>query len=267
MPLRGILLQLRVKMYNYESYLKTQDKLTSTALNHGMAYLAKLPLLKKANGLISPSLTIKDWTTREDFRTIKGIISAFRTNSRMQLFTGKQTTEPYKRFNKLVPLVLSAFKEYNGIGYASWDWTDEYMQYLLDDDFQKLVPYILREEDLPDFTQAELLDMVSRLDVNKYTITKNECPQLYGFPILLKHMILQTWVCQPQNRHPLMLLDVTKLDTAPASIYGDLEVFKVAVENPDPFRVEQVNVPSKKTKPVEPESDNARLDRELWGDL
>jgi len=239
-------------MYNYESYLRTQEKLTESTLHHGMARLAKLPLIKNSQGLISASETIQVWLTLDDRRFVSGIITAFRTNSRMQLYTGKQTSEPYKRFNKLVPLVLSAFKEYNDIGYSQWDWRDPQINYLLDDDLIKLVPYILGKESVPDFTVAEKLELVANLDPEKYTITKRDCPQLYGFPLLLKHMLLQTWVCSPRVRHPLMVTDIKKLDTMPESIYGDLEIFgnknSVADSN-DPFQVEVKNTGEKKKQP------------------
>ena len=259
-------------MYNYESYLTTQPKLDANTLHHGMAYLAKLPLIKGASGLISPSKTIEAWVSREDRRYIQGIVTAFRTNSRIQLFTGKQTTDPYKRFNKLVPLVLSAFKEYNGIGYANWDWRDEKMQYLLDEDFQKLIPYIVGEMDLPQFEQSEVLEMLQKIDVDKYTVTRNDCPELYGYPILYKHMILQSWVCKPTIRHNLMICNIPKLDTLPESLYGDLEVFKKP-EGEDPFKLEKVNPANKKKVPASQmtelpweEDENAKLERELWGD-
>jgi hypothetical protein len=256
-------------MYNYESYLRTQEKLTESTLHHGMAYLAKLPLAKNSSGLVSPSQTIQLWVSREDKPFISGIIAAFRTNSRMQLYTGKQTVEPYKRFNKLVPLVLSAFKEYNDIGYSKWDWRDPAMQYLLDKDTYDLVPYILGQEAVPDFTVAEKLSLIDTLDVDKYTITKKDCPQLYGFPLLLKHILLQTWACSPKHRHPLMILDVKKLDTVPDSIYGDLELFNKPAsgqDNEDPFKLEQINVPVKKQSPkLQKTPEQEAFEKELWG--
>lgn len=206
-----------------EQYLKiSKNKPTNSELYHALAYIAKLPLVKNDKGKISATLSLEQWNLKD--LQLCGIMKLFTMSPRGSIFRGAATEEANLRFSALVPLVLSAFKEYNNIPYSAWDWLDPKMKFLFDADFWSLQPYIVNPILVPTISPEDRVAMAVETGKPAKALWSPNVKELTKFPRLLKVQLLQVWVAYPSLRHELMVLDCENLDSIPESIYGDLNV-------------------------------------------
>jgi hypothetical protein len=217
-------------MIDWKQYYHHPSIVTLSDLQHAMATLAKLPLVRNDDHKISTTSSIKLWPQHIDREVLSGIMKAMCNPSRSEVFKERQTSGEAARFSGLVPLVLSAFKQYNNTQYSEWDWSDPNIKHLLDPKLQELIPYITGTKIIPQFELAEIQGWVEALAAKKklssyWQVTKTDLPELDGYPRLLKVMLLQVWVAQPQIRNTWMILDCANLDVAPAEVLPNIDIW------------------------------------------
>ncbi len=141
------------------------------------------------------------------------------TNTR---FLSRQYEGDNAYYCALVPLILAAFKKFQGIKYSEWD------------DLQWVMPenlYSAITADIPDYSLEYLIECRKNgikeggKAINAYGIyhitgpgtDKNgmECAGLQTLPALAKMMLCQTWCAHPNNRNGYMILDPKSLDNIP----------------------------------------------------
>jgi hypothetical protein len=217
-------------MLDWKQYYQDPKVITLNDLQHAMATLAGLPLVRNKDKTISTKLSIAEWSNHINMDVLSGIMKAMTNASRSEVFKDRQTDTVAARFSGLVPLVLSAYKQYNGTQYSEWDWKDPSIKFLLDPKLQELVPYINGTKNIPQFSPEELTGFIEVLKAKKslssyWQVTAKDLPELEGYPRLLKVQLLQVWVAQPTIRNNFMILDCNNLDIMPALITGDIELF------------------------------------------
>lgn len=182
-------------------------------------------LVRNTDGLISPSATLVAFCaalgSEKEYLWWTNLLSYLKGTPR-----GKEVLGPLKplvlpQYSALVPLALSAFKQYRNVNYSEWDWTDEKIAVFVD---KNLLASTFIE--LPDLTTEQLLDFRTTASLVKSTgatRTSNQMTTIYnvGFdlfdklPALTKIMLLQTWVAAPGIRHPLQILQPNDIDNMP----------------------------------------------------
>lgn len=203
----------------------------------------------KAGDRYSATETIKGWATLANrgeltldgvqitLGSVKKIVSWMNTTPRGSILTGMtQTKDHGVRWSAPTPLVLSAFKEFRGVGYNRWDWKDPGMAHLVDKDVYEWsqhfgIPVGWTRDDLLQFRVGAL-----EVKTGKYqgTARKPESTsQVYGvtdpdfkrLPRLMKLSLCQLWCFHPSVRTDLMITDHMDLDNHPQPLV-DSEVLQ-----------------------------------------
>jgi hypothetical protein len=154
-------------MLDWKQYYQDPKVITLNDLQHAMATLAGLPLVRNKDKTISTKLSIAEWSNHINMDVLSGIMKAMTNASRSEVFKDRQTDTVAARFSGLVPLVLSAYKQYNGTQYSEWDWKDPSIKFLLDPKLQELVPYINGTKNIPQFSPEELTGFIEVLKAKK----------------------------------------------------------------------------------------------------
>ena len=182
---------------------------------------------------------------------LRGIFSYLSHAPRGEVI-GKGKTQSSKEFSRYatgVPLILSAFKEYKDIPYSAWNWHEEptkLWQYILDQDIQSLVPYIVTPLTLS-WTDAELLQLRTEggtfksgsksgqmRSLNQITsLSTTADAEFNALPKLLKLMLCQTWVYQSTTRSKYMITDLEDIDSLSSPIGGDMDIFNTPTPQGD----------------------------------
>jgi hypothetical protein len=82
-----------------------------------LARLAQIKLPRNESGLISSKLLLKEHYIKDNF--IMGIYAIFMYAKRGTILKN-QTSEASRNFCKLVPLIMSAYKQYSNVNYTEW---------------------------------------------------------------------------------------------------------------------------------------------------
>lgn len=207
------------------------------------------PIVKGPSGLYSFTETLRKWKTtissgELDLEgnpiNLSGATNLLRwitTSPRGEVLGSlKQTSGEGVRYSAPVPLVLSAWKQYRGVGYSSWDWTDPGKRFFLDHDILEWSEYFGVEQP---WEPSELLQFrVNALEVKsgarQGTQRRPEsCASVFGvsdgafkkLPRLMKLSLCQLWCFHPSIRTDLMITNHMDLDSFPTPLV-DGEIFQ-----------------------------------------
>lgn len=228
-----------------------------------MAHIGTNWPLVREEGVVLATPTIKKWAVlakdgelaldgaQLSLAGLKALVTWITTSPRGDILTGMtQTKDHGVRWSAPVPLLLSAFKEFRGVGYSSWNWKDPNMGQLVDKDILEWSEYFGTPQP---WSLEELLTFrVSALEVKsgKYqgTVRKPESTsQVYGvtdpdfkrLPRLMKLALTQLWCFHPRVRTDLMITDHTNLDNHPQPLVDGevLQAKSVKPTEPSPWDV------------------------------
>lgn len=138
----------------------------------------------------------------------------------------RQTSVDGLRYSAPVPLILSSWKQYRGVQYSSWDWSDPNRRFFLDSD---ILEWSNHFGEPVGWGVDELLQFrVTALEVKsgskQGTVRKPEsCSSVFGvtdkdfkaLPRLMKLSLTQLWCFHPSLRTDLMITDHMDLDSHP----------------------------------------------------
>jgi hypothetical protein len=183
-------------------------------------------LVKNESGLYSVTETIRKFAadnSSEDVLWMQALLKHLNTTPRGNILNGVQSSPTNIRYCGLVPLVLSAFKEYRSVGYSQWDWTDHRMYTFVDAELLDAVTYESVEADLDlEGLQLEACTVKKTGEVKSAKsisrVYKTSSAILNSLPRLSKLMLLQVWVATPELRNKYMILDPLNLDSMPEPI-------------------------------------------------
>lgn len=207
------------------------------------------PIVKGDDGLFSFTLTLRGWKeliSRGELDlegtpiTLDGatrLLAWLNAAPRGELLgTMRQTKGEGVRWSAPVPIILSAFKQYRGVGYSAWNWTDPGRRFLLDHDILEWsnhfgVDVEWTNEELVEFRTTAL---AVKSGVKQGTVrTPESCatvfgvtdPQFKALPRLMKLSLTQLWCFHPRVRTDLMITDHVHLDSMPPPLVSG-EVFQ-----------------------------------------
>ena len=227
-------------------------------LPQAMAFLASFPLVKTTGGAISMSETWKLWLHHVrsgeatvlgapvSFDWFRGLIRILNYAPRGEILGSRMTQSKPEgaRWSAAIPLILSAFKEYNNVPYAAWDLDPKSIQCFTDKNIGTLL--LLYPYESP-FTKEELLEIRDETDNGKpvtqrTTITTCSNVEFNSLPKHLKTMLCQVWVWHPSIRHKLAITNLHHLDE-PAEPLITSEVFDIWGEPPKPIKTSNEGIP------------------------
>lgn len=142
------------------------------------------------------------------------------------LGSNKQTVGDGVRWSAPVPLVLSAFKQYRGVGYNLWDWTDPHRVHFLDRDvmewsnhFYQEVPWdqsqLLNWRDVAMSIKSGVKAGTVRSPISTTSVFGVTDPSFRMLPRLMKLSLTQLWCFHPRVRTDLMITNHMDLDSHP----------------------------------------------------
>ena len=197
-----------------------------------LALLGSRLQLVRENGLISFSKTLISLGSGDitfdnglqiDRLTLQGMLKVLTHQHRSHFVHGRLTSDFGLRYNSSVPLILSAMKQYRGVGYSEWDWADEKRAFFLDPDFVAIADMIGNFAN--PFSKDELVEARGDVDPTTYKavaqISKYADLDFKKLPRLAKLMLTQVWVYHPAVRHPLAITDLAEPDEQAESIVAD----------------------------------------------
>lgn len=220
-----------------------------------MAHIGSVWPLVKVGEKYSPTETIKAWATLANkgglevegtmltLGSVRAIVKWLTTSPRGDILTGMtQTKDQGVRWSAPVPLVLSAFKEFRGVGYNSWDWTDPNMSVLVDKDILEWSSHFYQPQpwSVDDLLQFRVGALEVKSGKQQGTVRKPESTsQVYGvtdpgfkrLPRLMKLSLVQLWCFHPRVRTNLMITNHMDLDSHPQPLVED-EVFQAKGTQP-----------------------------------
>lgn len=176
--------------------------------------LANIKAVKKGE-LYSAELTLKSLS--EEAKPLIHYLYSLSGRSDLYHGTGKENA----RHCALVPLFLAAQKEYNGIPYEAWDKSDKFLPWLIG---KKLYEEIVKWKDIPIADSAlKVARELALTDKRGKRISPTAWPMhsilLSGIKTpaasLGRHIILQTWLANIENRNEFMILDLNNWDHMP----------------------------------------------------
>lgn len=199
------------------------------------------PITKGPNGLYSFTHTLRTWKNSTldldgepiGLDGVQGVLRYLCLSPRGEVLGSiKQTGDQGLRYCAAVPLILSAWKQYRGVGYESWDWTDPNRRFFLDSDILSWSEHFHKEVV---WTVDELLQFrVNSLEVKsgtkQGTVRKPEsCSSVFGvqdpdfkaLPRLMKLALCQLWCFHPSLRTDLMITNHMDLDNTPPPLVQD----------------------------------------------
>ena len=197
------------------------------------------PIVKGERGLYSFTQTIRAWKNQLVLGELdlegnpisldgaNNLLRWLTTSPRGEILgTMKQTSGEGVRYSAPVPLILSAWKQYRGVGYNSWDWNDPGKRFFLDHDLLSWSQHfgLVQPWEVHELTQFR----VSALDVKsgsrQGSVRKPEsCASVFGvtdkgfkaLPRLMKLSLTQLWCFHPRVRTDLMITNHMDLDSHP----------------------------------------------------
>jgi hypothetical protein len=215
-----------------------------------MAHIGSNWPIVREGELFSPTQTIKRWAELSsageleldgallNLGSVKALVKWLCTSPRGDILTGMtQTKDQGVRWSAPVPLILSAFKEFRGVGYNSWNWSDPSMTHLVDRDLQSWSQHFGVEQpwgpdELISFREGSL---EVKSGARQGTARKPESTsQVYGvtdptfkaLPRLMKLALTQLWCFHPRVRTNLMITNHMDLDSHPEPLVA-AEVLEV----------------------------------------
>ncbi len=211
---------IRIKMntiyedYDFLAALRNEDySFYQEYLSDILLQIIKLPL-KKENGKISATKTLEQI---KDNRT-KAIMHVLGTKSRSLLYKG--SAKDNIQHCSLVPLVMSAYKRYNGVQYEEWDKTDSKLSYFMGEKLHNNIlsnTKPLNDLDIKTLRQRALTHKgktISKVAWPRHQIMLADGRKWPGAH-LLRHILLQTWMANVQHRSEYMILDPDNWDNMP----------------------------------------------------
>lgn len=141
----------------------------------------------------------------------------------------KQTSQEGLRYSAPVPLILSSWKQYRGVGYSSWDWADPNRRFFLDSDILEWSEHFLSPVgwDSDQLLQFRVTALEVKSGSKQGTVRKPEsCSSVFGvsdkdfkaLPRLMKLSLTQLWCFHPSLRTDLMITNHIQLDSHPAPL-------------------------------------------------
>jgi hypothetical protein len=220
-----------------------------------VAALADKVVLVKVGGTYSFTQTLLRFVTAlrddgGDVRWWKGLWNYLTISPRGEILGSSKQTGEAVRWSAPVPLILSAFKEFRGVGYEAWDWTDPGVTHWLDKDLLDLVQFRGSEvawtaEELVGFRNSSSTVKSGRRAgavKNPAQITALTGLTDQGFkslPRLAKLLLTQTWCYHPSVRTDLMILDLHNYDLTPPPLVSSevLHQPQINTNNPSPWNL------------------------------
>lgn len=214
--------------------------------------------LVKAGEKYSATETIKGWATLANrgeltldgvqitLGSVKKIVAWMNTTPRGSILTGMtQTKDHGVRWSAPVPLVLSSFKEFRGVGYSRWDWKDPNMGVLVDKDIWEWSAFFGVEQPWgpDDLLQFRVNALEVKSGKHQGTVRKPESTsQVYGvtdpdfkrLPRLMKLSLTQLWCFHPSIRTNLMITDHMDLDNHPQPLVDTEVIHKPSSKPTEP---------------------------------
>lgn len=108
-----------------------------------LAALARIKLPRNAEGKVSAKLLLKEHYSTD--LMLMGIYTIF-THAKRGLILKNQTHENNRNFSKLVPLIMSAYKQYSNVPYS--DWAIEEARLVVDSDLWESMYQASFDEDI-----------------------------------------------------------------------------------------------------------------------
>ncbi len=179
--------------------------------------------LLKVNGLISSERTLKNIENEQIKAALKYL----------NKITPSSVGYSGARYCSLVPIFMSAHKEFNGIGYSEWDKTDPYLKYTMGEKlFNSISSYTYFRKGIDDNIQElrKLAAVYSRKDGTQKIVPLDKWPNHTITFILndkkikwpaaspVRHIKLQTWYAHVSKRNEFMLLDTINWDSIPTAL-------------------------------------------------
>ena len=204
--------------------IETYKQKSGWLIPQTQALLSKeLKLLRNEQGLISPTLVIKELgkdKTDEQRLWWSGLLIYINYAPRGSILgkmNSPQGQHPYT--SSMVPLVLYTFKRDRGVEYSEWDWQDENMKYFVDKDLLDAVlsewydGYSVAERlsfrevmcTIKSGPKAGTLRKPTEVTM-KSTVPIPGAEYFNNLPRLGQHMLLQMHVAHPSIRVPAMIL-------------------------------------------------------------
>lgn len=207
---------------------KLKNKFPEAFFRHSMPFLAQNIKLETEDGLINASATLAGMKNNGNALANK-IFKMHAIVPRSVIMSGKQTAQ--KRYNSAVPLVMSAFKEYQGIGYDTWNKKDPAIKYFLGKALHGLVDIQEYEEVILDYNdiikyREKFMTYSSGSKVGEVepaTAWKLNKPDgLVSSKVvrgdMIARMLLQTWAYNIQYRGDYMILNPWHWDDIPEPV-------------------------------------------------
>ncbi len=214
-------------------------------LPHIMAFLAKpkvVILERNDDNKISATLTLKTLAENLDAGNInfeaheqvtkkafQGMLNWITTSSRSSILPEKttQSSREWCRFGGIVPLFLSAFKEYRNVSYSQWDFADPKLKHLVDKSNLEVLqligtPVPWDSTQLQEFLvegrkykSGPKIGMPKHLNLcSKLNETGDE--QFDSLPNFVRSMLCQTWLYQPEYYTQFGVYNLNNADSRPS---------------------------------------------------
>lgn len=207
------------------------------------AYLVeKVPIIYSHDNEISAK-AMYEKVFKSDPRAL-AIIEIFKFSNRGILLEA-MTSEKARDYNKLVPIVMAAYKKYNSVPYSKWNREEIWYvtEPVLAEAMCTEIPDDLTTEDKiaarDDALTVKTGDNIGkkRSAVTTYSLYPSGTSFAYGINPLLRHMILQTWCAHRDNRGKYIVLDTGDWDNQNITSIADTEVLRRKRE-----RIEEVDL-------------------------
>ena len=207
------------------------------------------PISKGPSGLYSFTETLRTWKSAAtaggldlegtvlDLGGVRAVMEYLTLAPRGEVLGSiKQTGPEGLRYSAPVPLILSSWKQYRGVGYSLWDWSDPNRRFFLDSDLLEWSSHFGVEVgwSAEDLLQFRVTALEVKSGSKQGTVRKPEsCSSVFGvsdkefkaLPRLMKLSLCQLWCFHPSLRTDLMITDHMNLDNHPEPLV-DGEVLK-----------------------------------------
>lgn len=143
----------------------------------------------------------------------QGLWRLLNETTRSGLMRDSQTSKIGLPVCSLVPLYLAAQKMFNKVKYSSW----VNIKHVVDPKLYEAIT-ILGECSIPNIDRLIEIRQIACNGVSPsktYRLIDVQSTELANLSIFTKHMLLQTWVAHPTNRHEYMILDPCNWDSMP----------------------------------------------------
>ena len=198
------------------------------------AYFATWTPYKNSQGKYCPELTYnKNVVEPRDLFALGSVIMAKADRDLYFKDAPKTLPKQYASpLNPFVPIVLSAFKRHHKIPYMAWDLSKISR-------IENALIASFRDSQAPELTTQEILELrlkaltpvtgkragIPSNAATTFTLFHLSDTPLRETPKYVRHQVLQTWCCHPQNRTEYMILDPQDWDRMPKPLVGATDVF------------------------------------------